>query len=489
MKPLLLLFSVLAFYPLYAQHQVMPQTLNDERLAEAKAYLTGIGKPKDKAKAFSIYSEIAAAGDPKAMNALGIIYKEGIGVKVDKSQAIDWLIKAGKAGYAESWYNLGLIYKDATSKKERDFEKAYTYFSLAADMKDPQSVYAKAYMLYKGLGCAQNYGQSARLFAQGARLGRPNSMYFYGLCFRNGYGVEENTDSARYWLTQAALKGYRMAVTELATPTSENSDKQARALAISVDNKIRTAKNNELNKFKKLESSIQADRIEGTYEGYVIKYDWSGKHAVSSATLKLVLHYQDGILSGTWTEEMATPTAIQAVLTPTNLLFRNTAYKRRDHYNQIFPVTYNFDDAKLQWITQGDSVLLAGSIQMFAPVRNEPQKPVYISLVRKASDSTNLEHIAFTSENGSGPLSFNSFAGYPNPFNTSITADFKLEKGAQVQVQLLSLDGKLVYNNRAGYLAPGNYRLPVRPNALKPGNYLLRLMAGTGFKTIKVIKF
>lgn len=76
-------------------------------------------------------------------------------------------------------------------------------------MGDAQSVYALAYMQYKGLGCLQDYDSAVILFAQGAFLGRDNSMYFYGLCWRNGYGLVKNEDSAKYWLQRPASLGYR----------------------------------------------------------------------------------------------------------------------------------------------------------------------------------------------------------------------------------------------------------------------------------------
>lgn len=487
----LLLFLSLAFLSMisYGQLKLSPKAQNPTVIA-ANQYLTGIDKPKDQATAITLYQQAAQEGDAKAMNALGILYKEGIGTKADRNLAISWLTKAGQLGYAKSWYNLGLIYKDATNEKERDFAKAYDCFSKAADLGDEQSVYAKAYLLYKGLGVAQNYSEAAKLFADGSYKGRPNSMYFFGLCLRNGYGIEANGDSAKFYLEKAAKKGYSQAELELASLTAENSNEQAKALAAKVQQQFMPSKPGSLNQYKRIDTDIQADAIEGKYDGYIIKYDWSGKHAVASSTLHLTIAFQDSVLIGSWNEE-GTDAAVplQASLTLSSILFKNTSYRRVDHYSPQRAVPYDFKEAKLQWIKKGDSVFLAGTIQMFSPDRNEPQKPMYISLVRPSSDSVNKTLIALKNEEGKSINIGKTLVAYPNPFNTILTVDFDLKKGDHVQTQLLTLDGKLVYNNAAGYLSAGHYRLPIKPQPLSAGAYLLRIQCGSESKTIKVIKF
>ena len=83
MKIILSIIAISFYLEIQAQ-VTMPDTLLNKNLIEARQYLTGIGKPKDEARALSIYQECINAGSAKAMNALGIIYKEGIGIKADR---------------------------------------------------------------------------------------------------------------------------------------------------------------------------------------------------------------------------------------------------------------------------------------------------------------------------------------------------------------------------------------------------------------------
>ena len=40
-------------------------------------------------------------------------------------------------------------------------------------------------MLYKGLGCRQDYGKAVELFGSAVNYDHPNAMYMLGLCYRN----------------------------------------------------------------------------------------------------------------------------------------------------------------------------------------------------------------------------------------------------------------------------------------------------------------
>ena len=84
----------------------------------------------------------------------------------------------------------------------KDYAKAFQYFTQAANQGDAQSIYAVAYMTFKGQGCKQDYAKAAVLFKGGALAGRGNSMYYYGICWKNRYGLPKNEDASRYWFKQ-----------------------------------------------------------------------------------------------------------------------------------------------------------------------------------------------------------------------------------------------------------------------------------------------
>jgi hypothetical protein len=374
---------------------------------------------------------------------------------------------------AEAYYKLAVQYKDGDGVP-MDYKLAFDNFSKAASLGDPQSVYAIAYMHYKGLGCTQDYQLAATLFGKGAALGKDNSMYFYGLCFRNGYGRITNEDSAKHWLQKSAELGYRQAIVELAMSAGENSNDSAKRLVHAIHNAA-LPKNVVLNQYSKIENHLPpAEVIAGYYRGYIIQYDWSGKNAVSSKKLFLNLTGKGNDLQGYWSEEGTDSFKLKAALKLDSLVFQNTKYVRKDHYSPEKAIRYNFQNARFNLVQKTDSVFLAGNVEMFSPDRKEPSKPLFVALVRV--------------ENGTHKNAITGLRVSPNPFTEVLNVEFTLPVSAKVEVQLVSVDGAIVYRNPAGKLGAGHYLLPLQPKNIAPGTYLVKVLNGTHTTSTKVIK-
>ncbi|WP_197492131.1 T9SS type A sorting domain-containing protein [Arachidicoccus ginsenosidimutans] len=406
----------------------------------------------------------------------------------------------------KKYYALALRYKDGDSVAQ-DFDKAYYYFEKASELGDAQSTYALGYLHYKGLGTTQDYELAARLFRQGAYTGRENSMYFYGLCWRNGYGEEQNEDSAKYWLTKAADLGYKQAVWELQAKTPENSNNDAKKLVRQIHNAA-LPQEAVLNQFIPVKAELpDSSVIQGDYEGYIIQYDWSGKYVVSSKKLHLSIEAGDASssaantgLSGQWLEEGADTAILHATLGKDSLVFADTKYRRKDHYSINRAVTYNFRDAALSLVRKDDSVFLAGSINMFSPERNEPSKPLFVALVRTSADNGNATNNNTTKtkdgskdstgkNNNSNQITAKLLQVYPNPFRTQVSVKFELSAPSNIDVQLWTIDGKMVYSKSSdGILNASQYTITLRPGNIAGGTYILRLVYQGGSVEAKVIK-
>lgn len=485
MKRIICLLSLFSTMQMLGQAQV-PDSVLKSKLADARRNLMGVGIYVNHLKAFELYSECASLGSLKAMNILGLMCLKGQGTTANRQTGISWLTTAGNGGYLEAWYNLGLLYKNDPGVG-RDYGVAYQYFKTGADLGDDQCIYSVAYMHYKGLGCEQSYQRAATLFQQGSKLGRPNSMYFYGLCLRNGYGVEKNLDSAIYWLTKAANKGYKMAIMELATPNGENNNHN-QSLASQSKNVFSDREN--LNKYRKLENTISINDLSGKFEGQLIKYDWSGQHVISSSALSLNLSYTDNKIIGTWVQSDSITVPIEVILTPSSLIFVDTKYSRTDYYSPKKPIQYKFESASLQWVRKGETMYLEGNVQMFSTQRNEPEKPLFISLSRRIESRgiSKTGNILLTKKDGNPLQIQNDLSVYPNPFTNNIIVDFQLKEKGNVQTQILTIDGKLVYSSPVENLEAGYFQLPIDSRNIKAGSYVLKLMFGTESKSIKIVK-
>lgn len=396
-------------------------------------------------------------------------------------------------------YRQGLKYKNGDGVPI-NYTKAFQYFKTAADMGDAQSLYATAYCYYKGLGTGQNYQTAARLFSQGAYEGRDNSMYFYGLCFENGYGLTKNSDSAKYWLEKAAALGYTQAIQELKSPRGENSNDSAVTLLDKIS-KSTLADKKPLNEFIPVQPHIPSkELIKGTYNGYVLRYDWSGKYLISSKQIRISLEdVRDGedkgnAIKGTWQEKGETAVPLQARLSEDSVIFKQTRYERRDHYSWDKAITYNFKSANLNLSQIGDSVYLSGNIEMFSPERNEPSKPVYLALVRSDAIASSLtDSIRAASDkdlkDSTGIAKIRGARLYPNPFRTSFTAQFILTESAKVAIQLLNMSGVVVYKKPEEFLKKGKYSILVSPGRIAGGIYIMRILnAHNNYTDLKAIK-
>lgn len=467
--------------------QIMSDSVVDATIKEAFQYLRGNGKPLNPEKAFALIKQCADAGSPRGFYTLGMLYTKGLGVAANGYQAMFWYEKAVNSGVVKALNRIGHLYKDGAIGKP-DYIKAYQYFCNAADKNDREGITQKGYMLYTGLGCKQNYAAAYPLFQKGAAAGDPNAMRFLGLSMRNGYGTKINVDSAMYWLRMASRYGNGMSNDELASTTPENAD-----IAGSLVEKVKAAQKiirngNPVNKYTKIQHSIPANNIEGKYSGWLLKYDWSGEHVVKADQLNIDIIYKNNVLQGNWIENDSVSIPLTAFLTKDALVFKDMQYNKHDHYYKSHAEILQFEKAGLQLVNNNDTVYLCGNLQMYSVSRKEPAKPMFVALVRtNINQKANNKSVPLVNEDGT-PIILKKLNAFPNPFTNIITLDFELKESCNVLTKLQTIEGKVVYINDAGKLAAGNYTLPIQPQELAAGTYLLTLQCGKQISTLKVVK-
>ena len=450
-------------------------------LANARSLANKNSKNYNPAQAATLFTTLANKGNAQAMNALGLLYTNGIGIDVDEKEGFAWCERAAKAGYARAWYNLGAMYKSGIGV-EQDFNKAYTSFDQGAKLKDAYSIYGKGYCLYEGLGCKQDYSQAFLLFVRGASMKDVASMYMLGICFRNGYGTTADTAKARYWLTRAADKKYRFAIDELARPLPENTDMVKTDLNPGSTNvqpnaTIATTKG----PYHKIVHNVQGNDISGTYTGYQLKFDWSGKHIINYSALKVDLKQRGKNVSGQWIEGDSPATSIEAQLTDTGLVFANSQYNRKDHYNTNSPNQLQFRNGQLQWAKSGDTVYLSGNIQLYSSKQKELDKPTFIMLIKGIASNTTVNSSMTKADSV-------HFIAYPNPFTNVVNIKYTLKKDCNVSIVVSRLqDANIVYKTGGQLLKAGEHSNSMYLNTM-PGVYVITLIYGDRIKSAMIIK-
>lgn len=476
MRYILLVLFYFTIYPTFSQ-RTDKQTL---KTVETEFSLLN---PVDKEKELERMEvtnlvDKANSGDESAMHALAIRYMRG--ERKEYTKAYSWLLKAVNKGEYAAYIELGYIYKLGLGKSI-DYEMAYKYFCDAADNNITSGYYLKGYMEYKGLGCLQNYKSAIENFEKAALNKNGPAMYMLALCYGNGYGVERDNLKAKELISEAKNNGYFNSQTELISKEPENNPN-----AIELLNKITNAKtladriDYPLNKFSRVYTKVNLSEIETEFEGFLLKYDWSKSIILSAVPLTINLKIVEDRISGTWLEEgMETPLPIKGTIIDEDVYFYDMTYKRPDYFHQQNNLFYEFKRGNLEIIEERDETFLTGNIDLYVPALREPQKPSSFILVNRKTTKDIVESTKLLDE----------FKAFPNPFDERIEVSFKLNTAGNLDLKILSSDGKLIYDSSPAYLEKGNYIYPISLSADIPsGTYFIVLEIEDKKETFKIIK-
>ena len=197
------------------------------------AYATGTGAPRNPAQARR-YFEQAVIQDPSMAGRIARSYAAGDrGIK-DLEEAAYWTEKAVAAGDPQSLRN------QAAAIASTDAEQALALYRKAAAAGDPGALAwmaerefglknytgaidllnkavdagsgAAALRLGKiyafGDGVPTDLKQGFRYYMTGAKLGNGEAMFWVGMSYREGLGVDKNEEQAQIWLAKAAEAGF-----------------------------------------------------------------------------------------------------------------------------------------------------------------------------------------------------------------------------------------------------------------------------------------
>ena len=429
---------------------------NDE-VMHAVGVLKGIYQDYTKEKAVSILLN-AAENDTVAyaMNALGLAYMEGIGTEQNAEKAISWLKKAGENGYCDAYHNLGVIYKLGKCGEKQNFTAAYNAFIKGAEAGSDACRYGAGFMLYKGLGCAQDYGKAMELFQTASDNGNVYATYMLGLCYRNGYGTAQDEEQGMELLNQAATLGYSAAIEEMSRKNPENylsgiivSDSAFTDIPASMP-------------------EIKADvndttLLRGKYSGYVVMYDWSGRHVLGEKPVCMSVSRTGEEISGyllLGTDSVPFKADITA---EGSLKFKKSYVSLKERYTFNGKVQYKLDSADLDiWNDR-----IRGRLSLYSLSQREPERPMFMELYRGAYGKTDNDNAC---ANG-------YIAIAPNPFDSQFDAIFELRENATATARVFDKFGVLIWQQSLGTFEAGKHKVTLSPD-IRPGYHVLNISAG-----------
>ena len=198
-----------------------------------------------------IWTEMAEAGDPKAMNNLGNLYFHGQGVEKSPLLATMYWKRAAERGVPQAQfalaheymrdgvlgqdiakanayfeqaaaqdlppalYEMGLSYDTGRGMDGPDYQKAYDYYVRAAAAGDGRAAYNAAQMAMFGEGIEANASEGLDLMERAAALENPNAYMALGFLTEKKMIGGIDAKSAYEWYTLADQAGHPMAKADL----------------------------------------------------------------------------------------------------------------------------------------------------------------------------------------------------------------------------------------------------------------------------------
>ncbi len=458
-KLLFLLFTIVQLLS-YGQSKSSSEILYENGID----YLGGIKKNYNPELGKRLLDSAVMLGNPKAMNELGTLYLKGTVVKRNIDSAFYWFNHSISLGFAGACINAGNIFRTAYVVPQ-DFKKAIKYFEKGVLLNDPTCKNLMAYMYYKGLGTNQDYTKAFNLYEESAEAGIENSMYFLGLCYRNGYGTVADEDLAKMWLQKANNNYNRQASYELSEQIPEN---------VSVINPHLQTQLMQLKGGKEKFNASSTNNYEGVYTGYAIYYDWSGKFVSEIEPLRVELKKTMNEYSGTWKEGEADEANIKMLVNGNSFKFdRRCKYSRINRYGGNKPEIWNFNSANIDLTFNNDSIQLSGYVKFYSTGRKEPGKPLQIILKKSIEETPNTDAVKFSI--------------FPNPATTNIKVEFTIAQAAKIAFRIYTHNGALLYTETEKLLPAGKYNYSLPVNKLVAGTYNIQLLSNGKMSTTNVL--
>lgn len=133
-------------------------------------------RPGNKEKALEWFTRAASAlrSEPRAMNALGVLYLYGLGSPQNYQRALHWFRQAARLGHEPARRNLGALY--------------------LAGIRDI---------------LPRNYAMGLQWLKRVALNGDATAQLCVGVCYEGGYGEQVDIEEAYKWYSLSAAQDYR----------------------------------------------------------------------------------------------------------------------------------------------------------------------------------------------------------------------------------------------------------------------------------------
>lgn len=178
-------------------------------------YENGLGRARDLAAAFILYSKAAERGCGDAYNNLGRLFESGLGVPVNFAKAKEHYEKSALLGCMDGMVNLGLLLECPPKKStiQQDLVRAKLWYEKASDAGYARGQNCLGSLYYHGKGVKTDYWKAVELFKLATEQGNHHAQNNLGICFESGLGVPRDLVMAKHLYQTASVEGKHASAT------------------------------------------------------------------------------------------------------------------------------------------------------------------------------------------------------------------------------------------------------------------------------------
>ncbi|MBN6075139.1 sel1 repeat family protein [Aggregatibacter actinomycetemcomitans] len=161
--------------------------LNNDELRNLARYFY---QSDDVRSAFNVMRILALRGDSNAQLDLGRLYFGGDGVEKNYEKAYWWFSEAAEKGSVKALTNLGILYTGGYGVK-KNLEYGINLLEQAAEVSDSQAILILG-MLYYNENKIKNFNKAFQWLERSARQGNEEAIFRLALMYEHGEGTQRN---------------------------------------------------------------------------------------------------------------------------------------------------------------------------------------------------------------------------------------------------------------------------------------------------------
>lgn len=170
----------------------------------ADLYRDGSYLPKDKAKAFALYSHAHEGGAMLGTYYVGRSYLEGCGVEIDTATAIAYLKAAADGGVGDAAYQIAEMYNYGLGGLEPNGDSAILYYVKGHENgSGGASYFIGSQLLEEG-----SYDKATDYLYVGAERDNVDAIVLFAQCLKNGIGCKDADPKLAYQMFEEVANSY-----------------------------------------------------------------------------------------------------------------------------------------------------------------------------------------------------------------------------------------------------------------------------------------